>query len=361
MSQSSRRSAAAPDLVPGPAPGRPWARPLGGELQELVLRSRLLQDNHLGDPWVRPLWVLLPPAYAKETERRFPVVYLLQGMGGQLDFWKARNMLRPTAVELFDELLSDPEMPPCLLVFVDCWTSLGGSQFLDSPGTGAYHSYLCQEVIPAVDRRFRTLADREHRAVAGKSSGGYGALISALLRPDLFGALASHAGDALFEYCYLPEFPEAVRCLRDQYQGSWERFWADFRGRPALSRPGDEVLVNAWCMAACYSARPDGTPELPFYPVTGVLREAAWRRWLAHDPVRMIPERIDAIRSLLGVYLEGGRRDEFHLDVGAGALAAAFRAQGQKRVRLELFEAGHGRIEYRYPIGVRYLAEVMSR
>ena len=129
---------------------------------------------------------------------------------------------------------------------MDCWTSIGGSQFLDSPGTGLYHSYLCDEVLPAVDTRFRTLADRDHRAVAGKSSGGYGAMVSALLRPDLFGALASHAGDALFEFCYLPEFPEVVRQLRDHFQGSYANFWTEFRSRPALSRAYDYPLLDAW-------------------------------------------------------------------------------------------------------------------
>ncbi|HEY6538771.1 MAG TPA: alpha/beta hydrolase-fold protein [Candidatus Dormibacteraeota bacterium] len=335
--------------------------PLAGKLIELVLHSRLLQSNPLGDPAARPLWVYLPPAYQEQPERRLPTIYLLQGMAGQLDLWKARSAFRRTSIELFDELFAEPGVPPCLLVFVDCWTSLGGSQFLDSPGTGAYHSYLCEEVVPAVDASFRTMADREHRAIAGKSSGGYGALISALLRPDLFGALASHAGDALFEFCYLPEFPEVVRQLRDHYQGSYASFWEDFRGRPALSQPQDPALVNVWCMAACYSAAADGTPELPFEEATGLLRPMVWQRWLDWDPVRQIPRRGDAARSLLGVYLEGGRTDEYYLDVGATALAAALHAEGLRSVRLELFAGGHRQIEYRYPISLRYLAEVMSR
>jgi hypothetical protein len=332
-----------------------------GQLLETVLHSRLLQGNHLGDPADRPLWIYLPPGYAHEEERRLPVIYLLQGMSGQLDMWKARSGFRRTAIELFDELFGDPLTPPCLLVFVDCWTSLGGSQFLDSPGTGQYHSYLCDEVVPVVDANFRTIADRDHRAVAGKSSGGYGALVSALLRPDLFGALASHAGDAVFEFCYLPEFPEVVRQLRDHYQGSFANFWSDFRSRPALSQPGDMALLNTWCMAACYSATAAGAPELPFDEVTGIMRPAVWQRWLDCDPVRLIASRPDAARSLRGIYLEGGRRDEYHLDVSAGAVAAALRQQGVADVRLELFDAGHSSIEYRYPISARYLAETMSR
>ncbi|MFZ0168531.1 MAG: alpha/beta hydrolase-fold protein [Candidatus Dormiibacterota bacterium] len=344
-----------------PAPGGPWAWPMRGQLFEMVLHSRLLQDNHLGDPADRPLWIYLPPGYAREDERRLPVIYLLQGMSGQLDMWRARSGFRRTPIELFDELFSDSQTPPCLLVFVDCWTSLGGSQFLDSTGTGRYHSYFCEEVVPAVDATFPTIADRDHRAVAGKSSGGYGALVSTLLRPDLFGALASHAGDALFEYCYLPEFPEVVRQLRDHYQGSFDNFWSDFRSRSPLSRPADMALIDTWCMAACYSATSSGVPELPFDQATGVMNPAVWQRWLDWDPVRLIAGLPEAARSIRAAYLEGGRRDEYHLDVGAGAVASALRRLGVADVRLELFDAGHSSIEYRYPIAVAYLAEAMSR
>ncbi|MGA8425956.1 MAG: alpha/beta hydrolase-fold protein [Candidatus Dormiibacterota bacterium] len=348
-------------LEVAPASGPPWAWPMRGQLLEMVLHSRLLQDNYLDDPAERPLWVYIPPGHTRKDEHRLPVIYLLQGMSGQLDMWRARSGFRRTPLELFDELFSDTQTPPCLLVFVDCWTSLGGSQFLDSPGTGRYHSYLCEEVVPAVDASFSTIADRDHRALAGKSSGGYGALVTALLRPDLFGALASHAGDALFEYCYLPEFPEVVRQLRDHYQGSFANFWSDFRNRPAMSRPGDMVLVNAWCMAACYSANSSGVPELPFDESTGVMRPKVWQRWLDWDPVRLIAARPEAARSLHAAYLEGGRRDEYHLDVGAGAIAAALQQLGVADVRLELFDAGHSSIEYRYPISALYLAEAMTR
>jgi hypothetical protein len=330
-----------------------------GRLVETVLHSRLLQGNRLGDPADRPLWIYLPPAYEAEPERRFPTIYLLQGLSGQIDMWKARSGFQPTGIERFDELLSQSEVPPCLLVFVDCWTSLGGSQYLDSAGTGRYHSYLCDEVVPAVDANFRTLASREHRAVSGKSSGGFGAMVTPLLRPELFSALASHAGDALFEFTYLPGFPEAVRQLRDHYQGSYARFWEDFRSRPPMSKPQDRALLEPWCMAACYSAAADGTPQLPFDPITGLMRPEIWQRWLDWDPVRLIGSRPDAARSLRGVYLDGGRRDEWHLEVAAVAVEATLREHQVANVHLELFDGGHMGIDYRYPIAVRHLAEII--
>ncbi len=335
----------------------PWSRDLAGRLDEHVLESAALRDNPLGDPHLRPLWVYVPPTYDAEPKRRLPSIYVLQGMTGQLDMWRNRSAFRPTVLELVDRLFAEEGCPPALIVFVDAWTSVGGSQFLDSPGTGRYHTYLCEEVVPFVDARYRTLADAAHRGIAGKSSGGYGAMVTPMLRPDLFGGLASHAGDALFELCYLPDFREVARSLRDSYGGSYERFWEDFRSRPAFSRPSDHVLLNTWAMAACYSAREDGTVELPFEPATGMLRAEVWERWLAWDPVRMAPRHADALRGLRAVYLDAGSKDEFFLDLGAEAFRRELEAIGVREVFFELFDAKHGGIEYRYPLGLRYLAE----
>ncbi|HET7572430.1 MAG TPA: alpha/beta hydrolase-fold protein [Gaiellaceae bacterium] len=335
----------------------PWSREPAGRFDEHVVESEALRDNPLGDPHARPLWVYVPPAYDAEPDRRLPVLYAIQGMTGQLDMWRNRSAFRPTVPELVDRLFAEEGCPPALVVFVDCWTSLGGSQFLDSPGTGRYHTYLCDEVVPFVDGRYRTLAAREHRGIAGKSSGGYGAMVTPLLRPDLFAGLASHAGDALFELCYLPEFPQTVRALRDGYGGSYERFWEDFRSRPAFTKASDAALLNTWAMAACYSANEDGSVELPFDPATGELRDDVWARWLAWDPVRLARERGEALRSLRAVWLDAGSRDEYFLDLGAEAFRRVLAEQGLDDVCFELFDAAHAAIEYRYPLALRYLAE----
>ncbi|HEV3465456.1 MAG TPA: alpha/beta hydrolase-fold protein, partial [Actinomycetota bacterium] len=268
-----------------------------------------------------------------------------------------RTALRPTVPELVDELFAGASpAPPAIVAFVDCWTSLGGSQFLNSPATGRYLDYLCDEVVPFVDERYPTLPAREHRGVAGKSSGGYGAMVAPMLRPDVFGGLVSHAGDALFEHCYLPDMAKATRALRDHYDGSFDRFFADFATRPAMCKESDGVLLGIWAMAACYSAEPDGTVTLPFDPATGRLRDEVWARWLALDPVRMAAGHADRLRSLRGIYLDAGRRDQFWLDLGAAAFSAELDALGIEHV-FELFDATHSAIEYRYPRGLAFLAE----
>jgi len=338
----------------------PWSKEPAGRFDEHVLASDALRGNRLGDPHERPLRVYAPPAYEAEPERRFPSIYLIQGLTGQLDMWRNRSAFRPTVPELVDRLFAEEGCPPALVVFVDAWTSVGGAQFLDSPAVGRYHTYLCDEVVPFVDERYRTLAEPAHRGISGKSSGGYGAMVTPMLRPDLFGGLATHAGDALFEHCYLPEFRETFRALRDAYDGSYDAFWEDFRSRPAFTKGTDFPLLNTWAMAACYSANDDGSVELPFDRATGAMRPEIWERWLAWDPVRMAATHADALRGLRAIYVDAGNKDQFYLDLGAEAFRAALAVIGVTDVRFELFDATHSGIEYRYPLALRHLAERLS-
>jgi len=339
---------------------RPWDEQPEGRFDELAIDSRVLRGNPLGDPHERPLWVYLPPGYDDDPERRYPSVYAIQGLTGQLDMWRNRSAFRRTFPELADELFASGGAPPCVVVWVDCWTSLGGSQFVDSHATGRYHTYLCDEVVPFVDERYRTLADAANRGIMGKSSGGYGAMITPMLRPDLFGGLATHAGDALFDVCYLPFFRASARALRDHYNGSYECFWEDFRSRPAMSKESDGQLLNDWCMAACYSADDDGTVRLPFDTATGALIPDVWERWLAWDPVRMAARHADALRGLRAIYIDAGKRDQFFLDLGAEGFRRALAEIGVGDVLFELFDATHSGIEYRYPVALKYLAERLS-
>ena len=337
----------------------PWRRDLAGRIDELEVDSKALRGNPLGDPTVRPLWVYVPPGYGDEQERRYPCICVIQGFTGQLDMWRNREPFRPTYLETADELFASGEASPAIVAFVDCWTSIGGSQFLNSPATGRYLDYLCDDVVAFVDSRYRTDARREQRAIQGKSSGGYGAMVVPMLRPDVFGALASHAGDALFEACYLPEFRDVVRTLREEYGGSYECFWEDFRSRVANTKPWDTYMVDTWAMSACYSADPDGTVRLPFEIETGRLIDGVWQRWLEKDPVRMVTRHADALRSMRAIYLDAGKRDEWYLDNGAVAVSREPEKLGIAHT-LELFDAGHMAIGYRYPGSLGFLAHALS-
>jgi S-formylglutathione hydrolase FrmB len=292
----------------------PWSYDTAGRFDEHVFSSEALRRNPLGDPHERPLWVYVPPGYDDEPDQRYPSIYVIQGYTGQLDMWRNRM---PFGAKTFPE--------------------------------------LTDELFSAEDERYRTLASRDHRAIAGKSSGGYGAMVTALLRPELFGALATHAGDALFENCYARDFPVVARALRDRYGGSYERFWEDFRSRPGIYKPDDHELLNTWGMAAAYS---EG--ELPIDVATGELRPDVWARWLEWDPVRMARDRPEAVRSWRAVYIDAGKGDEYFLDLGAEAFRRVCEELGARDVFFELFEGKHGGITYRYPLALRYLAERLA-
>lgn len=340
--------------------GSPWGRPLAGTLDRITVHSQLLEGNALGDPAVRPLYVYRSPG-ASDAGAGVPSVYVLQGFTGQLDMWFGRSAFEPTFVERLDAMFAAHECPDAVVVLVDAWTSLGGSQFLNSTATGRYLDYLCDEVVPFVDDRYPTVADRDHRGVTGKSSGGYGAMVAPMLRPDVFGALASHAGDALFECCYLPEFPVVARQLRDHFDGSWEQFHSQLAASPRFDYGRFGGPLELWAYACAYSPDPDRPtePAVPIEVATGRLRDDVWQRWLERDPVRMASVHADALRSLRRVYLDAGRGDEYFLDLGAAAFAAELDRLGVRHT-LELFDGGHGGLTYRYPNAIRELVMALA-
>lgn len=341
-------------------PGPPWQRDLTGRLEQLVVESEVLAGNPLGDPTRRPLYVYLPPGYG-ESGRRYPVIYVIQGYTGQIDMWLGRSAFEPSMIERVDDLFSGVGVRRAIVVFVDAWTSLGGSQFLNSTSTGRYMDYLCDEVVAFVDERYATAAERDKRALTGKSSGGYGAMVVSMLRPEVFGAFASHAGDALFEVCYLAEFREVVRILRDHFEGSYEVFFERFQAMERFDFQRYGKPLETYAYAAAYS--PDGSRPgkslLPFELDTGKLIPEVWERWLAWDPVRLAPQHLDALKSMRLIYLDAGNRDEPYLDLGAQAFSNELNIGGIEHT-FELFEGGHMGISYRYPPALRALADTLA-
>jgi Putative esterase len=343
--------------VEGP-PGPPWNRRLRGRFDALTVESEALAGNPLNDPARRPLYVYVPPNASELGQ--YASIYVIQGMTGQLDMWLNRFAFEPTMVERVDDLFSSGDCPPAIVVFVDAWTSYGGSQFINSASTGRYMDYLCDEVVAFVDERYPTAANRDQRGLTGKSSGGYGAMVVPMLRPDVFGALASHAGDALFEVCYQPEFPKTARILRDEFEGSWEVFFERFRAAETLDWKRHMDPLNSYAMGACYSPdeKEPGKALLPF-DANGRLDEEVWERWLAWDPVRIATERSEALASMRCIYLDAGKADEWYLDLGAQAFGKELDMLGIEYT-LELFEGTHMGIQYRYPKAIAELARILA-
>ena len=238
--------------------------------------------------------------------------------------WRNRAAFRPTFLELLDDADIDARV-----VFVDAWTSVGGSQFVDSAGSGRYHSYLCDEIVPFVDERYET---NGFRGVAGKSSGGQGAAVTAMLRPDLFQGFASHAGGGLFEVSIRPFFRLAARRLRDAYGGSIERFLEELRTGPApLAHPDDLHILLQWGFSAAYSADEDGTIRLPYDVATAQVIPELWERWLEWDYPTLVPRHAEALRGMRAIYVDAGTQRRVVPRPDGGV--AAPRAHGARRRR----------------------------
>ncbi len=328
-----------------------------GRVEITRFESAVLKGNPLGDPHVRRVPVYLPPSYDTERSRRYPVVFVLTGFSGRGRMLLNDNPWSPSLDDRMDALIANGS-PELILVMPDAFTRLGGSQYMDSAATGRYETHVVEELVPWVDRTYRTLATREHRGVAGKSSGGFGALRLGMRHPRVFGALACHSGDMLFEYCYRPDFPKACSVL--QAAGGVRRFLEAFETRPQKGKD-DFLALNIVAMAACYS--PEAGVEmgvgLPFDLATGLPRTEVWERWLAHDPLTLLSAHADALRALRLLWIDCGTRDEYHLHHGARAFAAGLRRLDIPHHHEE-FDDGHMNVPYRYDQSLPALARALA-
>lgn len=333
-----------------------------GRVVPVRFESKVLKGNPLGDPFVRTVPVYLPPGYddPRAVRRRYPSVYVLTGFTGRgTMLLNDSGWTEPLHLRL-DRLIAAKKIQPMIAVMPDGFTRYGGSQYLDSSAHGGYETHLVRELVPYVDRAFRTKPEARHRAVLGKSSGGFGAIVHGLRHPDVFGALADHSGDAAFEYSYLPDFPSVVRAI-SKY-GSLTNWWAAFQKAPKKGHDWLKVL-NIVAMAAAYSPNPKQPlrVDLPFDLETGEIDEKTWRRWLAWDPVRMVAHEAryrKAAKQLRLVFVDAGTRDEWNLDLGARMLARELKKAGARVVHEE-FDDGHMDISYRYDRSLEALSKVL--
>jgi S-formylglutathione hydrolase FrmB len=328
-----------------------------GTVKILRHESEILKNNPLGDDHVRDLIVYLPPSYEAETTERFPVVYCLTGFTGRGKMFINDNAFAPNLAERLDKLISEKRIKPMIAVMPNCFTYYGGSQYINSSATGNYEDYLTEEIVEFVDAQFRTIKDKNSRAVMGKSSGGYGALIMAMRHADIFGLACSTSGDCYFEFCYFPGIAEGFHSIKGDPRGLIEKFWRE----DVRKGKHDFAALNTIGMSACYSPNADAKLgfDLPFDLATGEIREDVWARWLENDPVRLVEKYAENLKSLKLLFIDAGTRDEFALDLGARILCKKLEQLKVPFIHEE-FDDGHFNISYRNNHSLEMISNCIS-
>jgi len=322
--------------------------------------SRVLKNNPLKDPYRRELLIYFPPSYGK-TNKRYPVTYLISGFTG---YGKMSMNISPYSENIqqrLDRLIKTKKIEEMIVVMPDCFTKYGGSQYVNSSATGKYEDYLIKEIIPYMDKNFRTNPKAGARSIIGKSSGGYGAMWLAMRHPGVFGLMVTHSGDSAFEYCYMKDFPDFIVQIQ-KYGKGHDAVRKFINNQINYNQPKPKEfhnILNIIGMSSCYSPNPKRKEynfDLPFDIHTGELIPSIWKKWLKYDPVRLVSKYKNNLKKLRLIFIDCGTKDEFNLQAGARIFTDKLRKAGIKCVHQE-FNDGHMSIQYRYDISFKYISD----
>jgi len=326
---------------------------LQGHIETLTIESSVLSSNMLGDPTTREVYVYLPPGYEPNTE--IPLMVDLVGFTGS---GKSHLNWKPFAESVpqrHERLVQQGEMGPCVFAFPDCFTSLGGNQYIDSIAMGSWAQFLLKEMLPEIESRYLTKSGRTGRAVFGKSSGGFGAITHGLRYAEHWGAVACHSGDMGFDRIFLGDFPKILNTLNIHH--GIEGFMKHITESKKVN--GDDLhVLMLLAMGATYDPDPQGFKgiRLPVDHFTCELNTERWQAWLNHDPVVLIHrvECQESLRSLLGLYIDCGSRDQYHIHYGSRQFVSALESSHIEH-HYEEFDDTHSNIDYRMDQSLPFL------
>ncbi len=337
-------------------PPSDWSR---GEVVCFKHQSEVLQDNIWSDPSQRDFHVYLPPGYDRSGE---PYIALWDFAAftnsgpGHLN-WRNQGENLP---QRLDRLIGSGEMPAVVVPMPDCYSSLGGNQYVNSSSVGRYADYVVEELVPYLSEHVNVVDDAVGRGVFGKSSGGYGALVHAMYYPDTWGGVASHAGDIGFEWVYRPEFPRAAAEL-SKLGGDPYRFLKNFWRKKS---PGSADYSTLMTLAMAASYDPGDSAEtaiqLPFDLYTCELDEIRWGRWLRHDPLNLLESHVAQLNSLKILYIDVGSRDQYNIQYGTRAFVRRLEKLAVGH-HYEEFDGTHSGMDWRLDISLPMLAKALYK
>jgi enterochelin esterase-like enzyme len=326
-----------------------------GTVHRLALDSAVLKTNRLGDPTNRLIDVYIPNG---QDGKGLPLLVDLVGFtaGGPVHTnWKNFGENLP---ERLDRLIASGAMPPIAVAFPDCFTRLGGNQYVNSSAVGRWDDFLLTEAVPFVEQTFGC-GGAGKRGVFGKSSGGYGAMVHALLHPDFWSATAVHSGDMGFDLLYRHEF---VPVLRELTKINFDfAAWVDKFWDAKKTKDSDVHLIMILAQAASFDpdpAAPYGL-RLPVTHDTCELIPERWNAWLAFDPLTLVEQHGPGLSKLKALYIDCGDIDQYNLVYGARRMHKRLDAFGVKHT-YEEFPDNHNAVDYRMDVSLPILVKALS-
>lgn len=325
-----------------------------GQLQMLRISSRALSHNMLGDPDTRDVALYLP---AGHEGRGLPLLVDLAGYTGSGLGHAAWRGFGETLPQRLDRLIHQGALPPVVVAMPDCFTRLGGNQYVNSSAMGNWENFLAQDMLTEIETRIGC-GGPGRRALFGKSSGGYGAFVNALKHPEIWSAAACMSGDMAFELCYLPDMPATLRALAKD--GGITGFMNRFES--ALKTDGKDIHpLMILAMAATYDPDPDAPLgiRLPVDPHSCEIIPERWEAWLAWGPLRLIEQQGDALKGLKTLWIECGDIDQYNLLYGARRMTRRLTELGIAH-HYEEFPDTHSSLDYRLDTVLPHLAQALS-
>lgn len=335
---------------------RPSATP-PSPLDQFDLDFENLKGNLLGDPSKRTVEVWWP---ADQKPKGLPLLICLASYlnsGPSLTAWR---LFGETIPERLDRIYNEGTLLPFVVVFVDSFNRLGGTQFVNSPIMGNWVEALADELVPAIETKYNC-GGAGRRGLFGHSSGGFGALYNLAKRPDIWSAAASHAGDVGFDFVYRNDLPKTLRVL-STYDNDIKKFLNAFW---AQEKPKGEQISALMMLAMAASYDPSDHKGDPYgirLPVTWDTCEfipERWQKWLSYDPIHFVEEKADIFKAAHAVYIDCGRQDEYNMLYGSRRVSKILDHAGAAH-RYEEFDGGHGTIGPRYETSLPFLLNALS-
>ena len=326
-----------------------------GTVTRLWIESEVLKSNMLGDPARRMIDVYVPHG---SDGRGMPLLVDIVGFtaGGPAHTnWKNFGENLP---ERLDRLIAAGAMPPVVVALPDCFTKLGGNQYINSAAMGRWDDFLLQECVPLVEKTYGC-GGKGKRGLFGKSSGGYGAMVHALMHPDFWAAAASHSGDMAHELCHLPEFPGVLRALKPH--GGEIKAWLDAFFAQKKTKDKDVHILMMLAMCASYDPDPDAYMgvRLPVDPHTCEVIPERWANFMKWDPLVMAETMGPGLKKLKALYIDCGDADQYNLVYGARRMHRLLERLGVAHT-YEEFPDDHSSVDYRMDVNLPILAKALS-